>query len=84
VAPGKITKRSVDALLPRTREVFLWDDEPPGSGLKINPAGKRSHVYQYRMGCRERRPRGGLLEDAEALGQRPAHDKKPSDLPVGG
>jgi integrase len=53
MASGKITKRSVDAVAPGTRDIFLWDDELRGFGLKVTPKGKRSYVFQYRMGGRE-------------------------------
>ncbi|HLV07105.1 MAG TPA: integrase arm-type DNA-binding domain-containing protein, partial [Croceibacterium sp.] len=53
MASGKITKRSVDAATAGTRDYFLWDDELRGFGLKVTPAGKRSYIFQYRMGGRE-------------------------------
>lgn len=52
MARGKITKRAVDALQPGASDTFLWDDELRGFGLKVTPAGKRSYVYQYRIGGR--------------------------------
>lgn len=57
LATGKITKRSVDALGPGAADRFLWDDELRGFGLKVTPAGKRSYVYQYRLGGRETKTR---------------------------
>lgn len=53
MASGKITKRSVEAVTASTRDIFLWDDDLRGFGLKVTPAGKRSYVFQYRMGGRE-------------------------------
>lgn len=50
---GRITKTAVDALQRGPRDTFLWDDELRGFGVKITPAGKRSYVYQYRLGGRE-------------------------------
>lgn len=50
---GRITKSAVDALEKGARDSFLWDDELRGFGVKITPAGKRSYVYQYRLGGRE-------------------------------
>ncbi|HZU65191.1 MAG TPA: hypothetical protein VFF98_16000 [Novosphingobium sp.] len=38
---ASITKRTVDAAQPGTRDSFLWDDEIAGFGLKITPAGGR-------------------------------------------
>lgn len=50
---ARITKRSVDALEVGSRDIFLWDDELRGFGLRLTPGGARSYVLQYRMGGRE-------------------------------
>lgn len=52
MATGKITKRSVDELLPQARDTFLWDVTRKGFGVKVTPAGKRIYILQYRMGGR--------------------------------
>ena len=52
MATGKITKRTVDALEPGAGDIFLWDEELRGFGLKLTHAGRRSYVYQYRLGGR--------------------------------
>ncbi len=44
-----LTKRTVDAAKTGIADYFLWDDEVPGFGLKVTPAGGRIYVYQYRM-----------------------------------
>ena len=49
------TKRALENLEPADRDVFYWDDDTHGFGLKITPAGRRSYVYQYRLGGRTRR-----------------------------
>jgi integrase len=52
---GKITKRTVDATLPGERDVFLWDVDLKGFGLKVSPAGSKVYLVQYRLGGREAR-----------------------------
>ncbi len=51
----KITKRSVDALKPGTGDVFKWDGELPGFGLRVKPSGRKSYLIQYRADGRTRR-----------------------------
>jgi integrase len=47
----KLTKRTLDSIKPKpTHDVFLWDDEVPGFGLRIKSSGVRSFVVQYRNG----------------------------------
>lgn len=48
---ASITKRTVDATKPGQRDYFLWDDDVPGFGLKVTPAGGRIYIFQYRMPC---------------------------------
>lgn len=44
----KITKRKVDALKPDPcKDVFLWDTEAKGFGLRVKPSGARSFVLSY-------------------------------------
>ncbi len=49
---AKITKRLVDATEPQQRDVFVWDTEESGFGLKVTSAGSKSYLLQYRMGGR--------------------------------
>lgn len=50
---GRITKRSVDALVPPARgKDHLWDETVKGFGVSITANGVRSYVLQYRMGGR--------------------------------
>ncbi len=45
----KVTVRSVDALKPkRDRDVFLWDGELRGFGVRVKPSGLKSYLIQYR------------------------------------
>lgn len=55
MAMSKLTKRKVDALKPEGREVFAWDSELKGFGLRIMPSGRKVYVVQYRAGRRTRR-----------------------------
>ncbi|WP_417796367.1 tyrosine-type recombinase/integrase [Terasakiella pusilla] len=45
----KITKRTVDACKPGERDVFIWDSETKGFGLKVTPAGNKIYLFQYRL-----------------------------------
>jgi site-specific recombinase XerD len=45
----KVTVRSVDALKPsKDRDVFLWDGELRGFGVRVKPSGLKSYLVQYR------------------------------------
>ena len=51
----KITKRTVENVVPSDRDVFLWDTELRGFGCKVTPKGARIYVLQYWNGGRSRR-----------------------------
>ena len=49
MATGKITKRSVEGLKPAEgKEVYLWDSDLKGFGVKLTPKGKRVYLIQYK------------------------------------
>jgi integrase len=52
----KLTQRSIANLDPLSNnDVFAWDDELPGFGVRVKPSGHRSYLIQYREGRRTRR-----------------------------
>ena len=44
----KITKRAVDAVMAANKDVYIWDQDLKGFGLKVTPAGRRVFLVQYR------------------------------------
>ena len=57
MATGKISQRAVDAAKPGDRDVYLWDSDLRGFGLKVTPTGGRTYLVQYRVGGRRGRTR---------------------------
>lgn len=53
----KITKLKVEALDAVGRDIFYWDDSLKGFGVKVTPKGRKSYVFQYRLGGRRGRAR---------------------------
>lgn len=45
----KITKSVVDDAEPADRDIFIWDTEAKGYGLKVTPKGRKVYVVQYRL-----------------------------------
>ena len=52
---ARLIKRSVEKIAPSARDVYLWDTEMPGFGVKVTPQGRRVYVLQYSFGGRSRR-----------------------------
>ena len=54
--PRRLTKRTIDSCRPvKGRAVFLWDGELRGFGCKVEGAGTKSFVLQYRNAERKKR-----------------------------
>jgi integrase len=49
---GKITKETVDGLKAGAKDAFLWDSKLAGFGVKCTPRGRKTFIYQYRLGGR--------------------------------
>lgn len=52
MATAKVNKRTVDATHPGAKDVFVWDEDLAGFGLKVTPKGAKVFLYQYRLGGR--------------------------------
>src|SRR5689334_21722558 len=57
MAKAKLNKRTIDAIQPDPkRDVWVWDAELPGFGIRVKPSGVRIFLVQYRdEGRRTRR-----------------------------
>ncbi|MFV1564266.1 MULTISPECIES: Arm DNA-binding domain-containing protein, partial [unclassified Phaeobacter] len=51
----KLTKRTVEALMPEAKDYFLWDGQIAGFGVRVMPSGAKTYQAQYRKGGRTRR-----------------------------
>jgi integrase len=51
----KLTKSVVEKTEPEKSDLYLWDFDTPGFGVKVTPKGKRIYVAQYRISGRSRR-----------------------------
>jgi integrase len=56
----KLTKRCVDALLARSKDTFVWDDELKGFGVRVLTSGRKTFLAQYRSGGVQRRVKLGV------------------------
>ena len=58
----KITKGAIDALhSDATKDVWLWDSELPGFGVRVQPTGRKLYLVRYRTKDAYRRQRKMVL-----------------------
>jgi hypothetical protein len=70
---AKLTKRTVDALQPADgRDIFAWDSELRGFGVRVKPSGVKTFLIQYRN--TEGRTRRLVLGQSGALTPETARD----------
>jgi integrase len=50
----RITKSTVEAAKPGTRDAYIWDDQIAGFGAKVTPLGRRVYVLKYVAGGSQR------------------------------
>ena len=51
----KLTKRCIEGLGLKPKDYFVWDDELPRFGIRVQPSGRKTFVVQYRLDKRSRR-----------------------------
>ncbi len=64
----KLTETAVAALRPPlgASDVFYWDSEVAGFGLRVSPKGKKTWIAQYRFGQKQRRLKLGQWPELRA------------------
>lgn len=88
----KLTIRTVAAIKPEDRDIFVWDEKLSGFGLRVKPSGVKSFIIQYRnvhnvskrmtlgrfgvISPEKARTKANRLLNAVADGVDPARDKQ--------
>ncbi len=52
----KLIKQLVEDTSPQRQDVFVWDSDLKGFGLRVKPSGVKSFVVQYRTGVGRKWP----------------------------
>lgn len=52
MSTNKLTTRMVDMARPQPKDVFLWDSELAGFGVRVTLGSTKSYIFQYRLGGR--------------------------------
>src|SRR5690349_24174336 len=81
----KLNKRAVDGLAPLCdRDIFAWDGEVRGFGVRVKPSGVKTYLIQYRNADgRTRRMvigKHGILTTEEARDLARQQDRKSTRL----
>ncbi len=48
MAKQKLSKRTVESIMPADQDILVWDEALPGFGVRVKPSGVRSYIVQYR------------------------------------
>ena len=94
---ARLSNRTVEDIAPGDADIFVWDEELPGFGVKVTPKGRRIYILQYRYKHRVYRHRIGWhevetnaykarnealrLRGLIASGKNPATERTQSDTP---
>lgn len=66
----KLTKRVVDDTAPSDRDIWVWDSDLPGFGVRVHSSGRKMYMVQYRDADRRTRKvtigRHGIFTTEEA------------------
>lgn len=57
--PMRLSKSTVDALLPRATEYVAWDSALPGFGVRVYPSGIKTYLLHVRVHGKQRKARLG-------------------------
>lgn len=47
---GRIDKRTVDSAASQAKRYTIWDSDLSGFGVRVEPSGRKSYIFRYRVG----------------------------------